>query len=399
VPDEKLAADEPKAGQRIVSRKFNKATLTFNDLFFIDDTDLSISSESSTLDFRVRSLLKHPEMTDRNKTAPNPISRPEIFVSRINPRHIAVNPDPDFRGLGGKGFLDANRKPQTVVSAGEIDLAASVFWKRDAGLERRLVIEYFDRNHQFRTKRPAGAIRGAVVSYGSGLDGAKDVQWMKDQSPGMQVRSKENASLVDYINWLKGSEPIMLIDAHSCEYHTEYGDAYGGAAALESALGSKLWRWQADGRATVNGVRGYRYKPSLGEQKGYADLHLSRSVYENGLLAAAGPRIYIHKGCLANSPMRADSVPYNDETYGTFQTAEGVLFYLNGVAVVTRAKVFYDPPENFVKGLTSAGGNVGKGWEAYFRHSSTDAELAKDPAGCKRSYTWSILGDWTLRVK
>jgi hypothetical protein len=401
VPDEKLAANEPKAGQRITSSQFNRTDLVFTDLFFIDDTDLSIYSESPTLDFRVRSLLKHPEMTDRNKTAPNPISRPEIFVSRINARHIAVNPDPNFRGIAGNAFLDDKRNPQTVVSAAKLGLEEWVFWKRDAAFERRLLIEYFDRNHRFRTTLPPGrTIQAAAIAYPkTDFTAEANAQWMTDQCPDIRVRKQEDANLAAYVVWLKGSGSILFIDAHSTQMLSDFGSSYGGATALEKAAGGTPWRWAEDGTPIVNGQKGFRYKPTFRDQGGKADLHLHRSIYESGLLASTAPRIYIHKGCQANSPMSADQAPYNHEYYGVFQTVEGVLFYLNGVAVITRAKVFYDPPEDFITGLTSADGNIGKGWEAYFRYSCNDAALAKDPAGCKRSYTWSILGDWTLRVR
>jgi len=399
VPDQKLAADGPKAGKRITSSQFNRTTLAFNDVFFIDDTDLTFHSESPTLDFTVNATLKHPEMTAKNKTAANPIARPEIFVSRINARHIGLIVDPNLQGIAGRGLLDEGRKPQTVVFVNEH--VESSFWKRDLAMERRLLIEYFDRNHKFRTDRPAGgSIQAAAIAYPlKDFSAADDAQWMKSQCPTMQVRTQENASLVEYINWLKGSGTILFIDAHSNSNNTEFGKSYGGPSALESALKGQIWRWQADGKTTVNGIQGYRYKPSWGGQDGNADFYISRSIYESGLLASAPPRIYIHKGCQANSPYYADQLAYDNPSYAVFQNAECVLFYLNGVAIVTRAKVFYDPPRDFIKGLTSPGGNIGKGWEAYFRSECNDAELAKDPADCKRSYTWSILGDWTLRAR
>jgi hypothetical protein len=401
LPDKKLAADEPRVGQRIASRQFNRTNLTFSDLFLIDDTDLSFHSESPTLDFSVKSLLKHPELTGPNRNAPNPISRPEIFISRINARQIAVNPDPNFRGIAGKAFLDDKRNPQTVVSAAKLTLDEYIFWKRDAAFERRLLIEYFDRNHRFRTTRPSGQkIQAAVVAYPQKDFTAEAIaKWMKSQCPDIQVRKQEDANLAAYVAWLKGSGSILFVDAHSTSMFSEFGASHDGAPALESAVGGTPWRWAEDGTQTVNGRKGYRYKPTFLDQGGKADLHLHRSIYESGLLASTTPRIYIHKGCQANSPLWAETYPYNHLYYGAFQTVEGVLFYLNGVAVVARAKVFYDPPEDFITGLTSANGNIGKGWEAYFRYSSNDAALAKDPAGCKRSYTWSVLGDWTLRVR
>ena len=47
----------------------------------------------------------------------NIIARPDISVSRINARHIAVNPNPALVGTDGHHFLDGNSNPQTVESA------------------------------------------------------------------------------------------------------------------------------------------------------------------------------------------------------------------------------------------------------------------------------------------
>lgn len=400
VPDQKLAANGPRAGKRITSSQFNQAFIKFNDMFFIDDTDMTLNSQSGNLDFTINALLKHPEMTEQNKLAPNPIARPEIFVSRINARNIAINPNPSFIDSDGLGFLDANGKPRTFLSPYSLGSGAMI-WYRDATLELRLLIDYFDRNHRYRTDRPGGpTIHAAAISYGDNLAGAVyDAQWMKDQCPDMKVRTKENASLVDYIEWLKGAGAVMFISAHSNGTGSEFGNDYGGAAALERALGPGLWKWETAGAGPQNGKYIVTYKPGFSQQGGMADFYVGRSIYENGLLVSRRPRIYIHKGCQVNSPENADASPYSSQAYGSFQNAECILFYLNGVAVVSRAKVFYDGPRDFIKGLTSQRGNVGKGWEAYYRAECNDAELAKDPADCKRSYTWSILGDWTLGAR
>src|SRR3712207_8225832 len=39
--------------------------------------------------------------------------------------------------------------------------------------------------------------------------------------------------------------------------------------------------------------------------------------------------------------------PYYDEKYATFQNGEGILFYMNGIAIMARAKVFDDTPRGF----------------------------------------------------
>ena len=90
----------------------------------------------------------------------NIIAKPEIGVSRINPYHVAVNPDPSITGSDGRRLLDAAGNPQTVSSAAPLfntgnTQSSTLFNHRDFDLERRLLISYFDRNHRFRSPRPS----------------------------------------------------------------------------------------------------------------------------------------------------------------------------------------------------------------------------------------------------
>jgi len=400
VPDAAIGKDWPKEGKRFTSTRFNQKTLTFEDFFFIDDADFEDVPAKAKLDIRVSPKMRHPELTDPNKTAVNPVARPEIFVSRINARHVAVDPSPTFRGIQGRAFLDEKGKPQTVRSAKELDLGISAFWVRDAVLERRLLIDYFDRNHAFRTgEKPVRPYEAAVIAYPKEqFTASKGSDWIKAQRPETKILMANDANLVDYVGTLKGHGAIYFLYAHSDPWGISFGEEYGGRAKLEDAVGGKPWRWNLARQQTQGGAPVYVYEPSLANQGGKADLYIHRTIYENGLLSGRS-RLYIHNGCNANSPGSAESVPYNDNRYGLFQDAEGVLFYLAGVSVITRAKAFNDKPEGFITGLTAPDGHVGKGWRTYFEIEYKNAKSAANPAACKQCYNWSLLGDWTIKPR
>ena len=132
---------------------------------------------------------------------------------------------------------------------------------------------------------------------------------------------------------------------------------------------------------------------------GKVDFALLRTMWENGVLPDIGC-MYLHGGCHAVTPAYAGTRPYSHPSYGHMQGAESLLFYADGLALMGRAKVFYDEPRGFYETL-AAGKTFGHAWSEYFRIES----LAKSPEdvgggiGRKRSYFWTVLGDWTLRLR
>jgi len=373
--------------------KYDQTTVSFQDFFWIkDDNYQVIPTNTNKIRLRIFTAQLHPEMNNSDKSLANPLARPDIFVSRINPLHIAVNPDPNFIDSNGKKYLAADGKPQTVESAGQINLSIKSFWKRDPKLERKILIDYFDRNHVYRIGGYSHLpFRTAAV--GKDLSAAGMNKMLKKASPDFSSAVvKENASLVDYVNWLKESASYRGITAHSSAWNSNFGDNYA-VGTLENSGGGKPWRWQKQGNSDL-------YKPSFEAQGGTADIYLHRTLWENRTLKNNGGRLYIHNGCEVNSPEGARSSPYNHEFYGTFQNAEGVLFYLNGVALCARAKVFYDTPRGFSEALgKTERSHFGNGWRGYYEEEAKDATLVPQVADNKRSYTWSILGDWTVRLR
>jgi hypothetical protein len=100
---------------------------------------------------------------------------------------------------------------------------------------------------------------------------------------------------------------------------------------------------------------------------------------------------------------------YYEEGYALFQNAETMLFYLNGLAMVARAKDFNDSPTGFPAALAQSRGHFGEGWTAYFNNESHDQELLNQKSNpkdyweaytirCKKAYWWTVIGDWTVRL-
>ena len=82
------------------------------------------------------------------------------------------------------------------------------------------------------------------------------------------------------------------------------------------------------------------------------------------------------------------------------QGGEALLLFGNGLALVGRAKVFYDEPRGF-SAVLHDGGTFGDAWARYFEVESRAAawrEVGGD-IGRKRAYFWSVLGDATLRLE
>lgn len=90
---------------------------------------------------------------------------------------------------------------------------------------------------------------------------------------------------------------------------------------------------------------------------------------------------------------------YDDRRYGLRQGAEALLFFGNGLALVGRAKVFYDEPREFAATL-ARGETFGAAWARYFAVESEAEKWSRvgGDIGRKRSYFWSVLGDCSLRL-
>ena len=390
-------AEWPIDGMVFESTKFNDKKIEFEDFFFVKDDDFQrLESQTGRLKLKISTHQRNPEVSTADRDRPNPIAFPEILVSRINPRHVAVIPDMEFRDVHGRHLLDPSGKPQVIETEQRIRPAQML--ERDPAFERKLLVEYFDRNHAFRTNQSGQSHRTASVSYGKGLISASRLNGYLNHASSTFDKpvSFSNGSLVDVVEFAKTPARLKGVSAHSSPWNSQFGKDYQ-VEALEKSVGGNPWRWREEKIGNV-----YRYTPSLAQQNGTADAYLYRTIYENDLLAETSGSLFIHNGCEVNTPGNAARVPYNHKSYGTqngFQNAESILFFLNGVALASRSKVFYDTPRGFAEQLAKEESNrFGDGWRAYFQLETDDAKLAKSVASNKRTYPWSIIGDWTLRV-
>lgn len=379
------------------SSSFNKGHLYFEDFFWIkDDNYLVIPPPSSYLSLKLSTALRNPEISQADKNNPNPIAIPEILVSRINPFHIAVKYD--YPLDTGINFLDEDGKPRVYETS--VILSKANYIKRSAAMERKLLMEYFGRNHKFRNGDYTNTYSNtAAISYGNGIDHAPELlKYLKEgiQNPQNSLLRK-SASLLDYISFLQYNANLKGATAHSSSLSSEYGKV-DDLKYLYKRLGGHIYRW----KRTFDGSN-YTFTPSIEGHNGSADAHFHRSVYENGLLAKTNPCFYIHMGCRVNSPHKFKEMGYSHPIYSTIigeQNAESILFFTKGLAIASRAKVFNDWPNGFTKELgTSTSKRFGEGLIAYHNKESQNSNLLEDQAQSKRPYTWSIQGDATLRLR
>lgn len=351
----------------------------YQDFFWIrDDEWQEISRTSTEIKVIITLKLQDPELNQADRTQPNTITRPEINVSRINARSIAVSPDPRLIDLNGK----PKRCP--ITSGVSTDMLK---WIRDPNLERTLLIEYFDRNHAFRSGRYSNEnLRLSKITYELGLYA------VNQGLDGINVPDKDredvfDASLKDMAKWLKKSQTIRGVGTHASDVASNFRND-SDYVSLEVEAGGNPWRWVQRNGEHVPSFDGHYT----------ADLHFYRTIWENKITQGICPSFFLHCGCDVNTPKNADVTPYNSATYGLGQNAECVLFYANALAVISRSKMFNDGPSGFGYGFGSSDdATFGDGWMQHFQTESMDTELAKKRTERKKSSFWSVIGDWTLR--
>ncbi|HTQ11127.1 MAG TPA: hypothetical protein VMI31_13755 [Fimbriimonadaceae bacterium] len=360
----------------------------YEDFFMVEDgpwTERDLGGHNMRFTFDPE---PNEECTESDKKLPNPLALPEIAVSRINAYHAGVMPDPKIRGVKGEGLLDDNGKPETV----EFSDAKSVpnpmnLWVPSAALERTLLVQYFARNHAYRTGKYDSVLGASAVSTDLGSDYddlRKNVPGWKNLSPSEFL--EKDITITDVAKWMEQPELVREIRAHSNPVLSEFGRPRD-LAALTAATGGQPWYWTREGDKLVPSLQG------IGGAMGFGFL---RTLYENRALPDNGV-LYFHTGCEATRPLEAENEPFNAPGYGRWQLAECTMMYGNGLALIGRGKVFYDEPREFWKVL-GEGGDYGDAWKRYFQVESQDAQLAKDGIGRKRTYFWSLLGDFTLRL-
>ncbi|MDG6250935.1 VCBS repeat-containing protein [Methanocalculus sp.] len=396
LPDPATAATEwPVDGAVFSSLAFDRTMESRNDFFYINDSDyLVLDAPPGELKLFIRHRQLHPEIAAADRNLPNPIARPDIVISRINARHIAINPDPTIVGENGVRPIDEEGYPQSFISTQNYDPQHFKKWQEffepDPVLERRVICDYFDLNHRHRTgcfadlPFRAGAIGSHNLDANPGYVAAASDKF---QAPLVQ----NDATLLDYFRWFKQPAVLRCIHAHSGNQNSNFGGGYD-VVALENELGGKPFRWSHGGNT---------YTPSLQGQGGNANFFVHRTAWQNGILENAGANLIVHAGCSVNVPAGTKTEQYYKEGYAGLQNAEALLFYMNGVAMIARAKGFWDLPTGFPGAFAfSSRARFGDGWRAFYDNDAANVYLGtfKKAIDAKKAYFWSMIGDWTVRL-
>jgi hypothetical protein len=388
VPDAGSPTNWPQAGLTLTCTQSRNDTIQYDDCFFIDDACFTISSlPGQPLRIAASPTHRRPEVGGSDINAVNRVARPDIMVSRINPLHVGVRQD--------SRFLDTHGLPVAVPAPG----SPSTSYTRDPAVQRTLLVEYLDRNLAHRVgARKQDALRTARLLSLS--DPSRPLSF-GPMALGTTVDT-DRATTLDLVRFLKTPAVIKSISAHSlwnmsAMTHTAYN-----MADLDAETGGKYWHWATQGSLLVPTY-------DTNDTRDALRFELMRTLWANGKLRQTGPAFYVHVGCHVNDvthPINTAfgkepslNVPYSSAQFATHvQLAENLLFYGNGLAVLSRAKEFNDHPRGFADALSAPTARFGDTLREYSRLDSMDAAIATTPASHNRTYFWSILGDWTLRM-
>lgn len=353
------------------------AELAVIDVFHVRDGAAVVDAQAFSL--RLDANDRDHECGAADKARSNAMAVPDVSISRIDARGVALLPD------AVPGALDAAGRPIAFAA----DRARSP-WRHDAAFELQLLCEHFARNHAFRTTplaaeadRPAAFGHGLGSGFGSLL--AAREGWAKGADRSLEVQDR--GDLTALVRWFQSPAVLRTLRVHS--------DPWCGVVAatdpraLEQTLGAPFC-WRKDGE---------RFVPSwIDHRGGRADFAFYRTMWQRQL-AGESRYLMVHTGCEALSPPGSVGLAHDDEAYGRFGHAESLLFFTPCVAMVGRAKVFYDEPRGFAEAL-GAGASMGEALCRYFEAESAAAnfdEVGGD-IGRKRAYFWSLVGDFTLRL-
>jgi len=311
----------------------------------------------------------------------NPIAVPDILVSRINARNIAISVHPDWYSKNTFYSKYAGQRwPFTVYDSFPV-----IKFCHDPVLERELLIGYFMRNWNYRHPWVQPRACASVAYWDGKLENTSGVidnqkvfreYWLGGSTE--QVDFPDCTSF-KFIDFLKEDAELKMINLH------------GG-----------LDRLKTKGPVTFDFLRsGY-------EQRTWR----FGKLQDKAFLGSFFWTISSH----ANTPWGAEAHPYNSSEYGKGQISEALLFCGNGLAIIGRAHTHYNPPGYFLGMVGNQGNNndawttfewsllrgmtFGEMWRARFEAERTDG-ARMTMAGMhlqKESYRFGILGDWTLRV-
>ncbi|MFO0944201.1 MAG: hypothetical protein U0930_26120 [Pirellulales bacterium] len=365
-----------------VTRRFAVSKRTYSDFFFINDSNYEYESlPDGSVRFKGSSNMRVPETGGADRGLPNPIAVPDIMVSRINPLHVAVQQ--------AASNLDSEGKPKSVSKDAGSPMNQ---FHRDPALELRLLKEYLIRNISHRQGQTSNEANRVALLTTDLHTPSKSYFSSTVAQLGRDLLAFPNATAVDCAKFLTTPAIVKGISAHSNPATSVLMKGYK-QADLDAITGGSYWHWKESGDSHI---------PTYNDKSVRDSIHfgLLRTMWENGKLVNTGPTFFVHGGCEAMCPIGADRFPYNSMGYSDHtQIAECLMYYGNGIALIGRAKVYFDIPTGFGEVFTPDCGNFGDVLKEYYRNESSNSSLAKSVASRNRAYFWSILGDWTLRMK
>lgn len=409
VPDEETQLKAWHEGEEIKPGIFTSSEFEignsplYRDVFYLDEATYQVlmhqESPAKRLRIQVSDTDRNPEIGFFDQFQLNKIAKPEIAVSRINAFHIARNPDPNLKGTDGKGFLSPDGGPISVKGLQHREKATSdegknLFTKVDLDFERKLYIDYFRKNHAHRIGSfSLLPFRAAVISGSEDFDPNSYLPSLTEASENLQTPlTFPHADLVDYVRFLKMPAVLKFIIAHSSAKNSDFKENRNEMALLQAVGGNPL-RW-------VTNYSKSELEPSFVGYWKKADIFLYRAIWRLNGYSEAGASIMIHSGCNVNSVSETQTVPYTSEQYGVWSNAEGILFFTNAIVLFSRAKTFNDFPKGFLEGFKkSPQATLGTCWFSYYDYESKNLRVSKKNIARKKAYFWSLLGDWTLRLR
>jgi hypothetical protein len=409
---------------------YAKGLVTYRDFFHVNDGHLAsgaldvaqgqipLNGEGpGELWFDPLDELANLEVSTADRQSPNPLALPEILISRLDARGSAFNPRPELRAP------DGSPQPGPALG-GAVDWHSSP-WVPDAQLELDLLIAALERNHAYRSGSLQTAFLPASLAHGlpSGFESLRQAspQWhaldpnpaavaAADQvAPGAAEKGAKDttgkpgaasptdgadlaagrggsnalsptapvavrldvvdADLLEALVWLKTPALLRTLRAHSDPWGAVF--AAPDMAQLAAQVDAP-WCFAWDAAEA-------RFRPSLEPAcaGGKLDWFLLRTLYEQRrTLGQPTASFYLHTGCEALSPPGASDWPYSHPLYGARNGAEALMFFADGLALIGRAKVFYDEPRGFAATL-AAGQPFGETWRRYFQLEAAASDWAE----------------------
>jgi hypothetical protein len=365
--------------------------LHFTDFFLVDDDPIQVTVDAAGHASAAVMAAGNAECGPADLACPNPLSRPQLLIGRLDARHAGVKPDPAVVDKDGRHLLDADGRPQALEFASAAAAPHPLqIWVPDEAGERRMLADWLDHRHRWRLGQYDDQARPASIGigWGSAVADCRRAfeRWRHFAEPGYDIL-RANVNLLEVVAWLGRPATLRALKTHG----DAWGNVWGAAppAMLDTACGPQIFNWRRVGARLI---------PTLAGTNNKLDFAVTRSLYESGK-APDPPALWLDTCCEATLPEGAWDQPYTAPRYGFWQSGECLLFHLHCLALIGRSKVFYDEPRE-MWAVLAHGGTMGDVWRHYFEVEAADPRLRPDNGiGCKRAYFWNVLGDATIRSR